>query len=219
MRDTLRQIVEQVVSSCGDATAPAQPAAAPPAAGPHWRDAALAVAAVAFAAAAIGWVRANERRRRALALPPRPVEWAPYATGGALGVVIAVSLVALHRPVGISGAILSLVRGGGLTWPVWIVVGVVVGAYLRAAFAGQFRVTTMPGEAWTALHGPSPLRRWAIAFACAFVIEYAAAIAGGCTSGLALSGGIALSPGAFVFMAAMFAAGIPAAFLVARRRS
>ena len=52
----------------------------------------------------------------------------------------------------------------------------------------------------------------------AALIEYASAIAGGCTSGLALSGGIALAPGAFIFMAAMFATGIPTAWLVWRKR-
>jgi uncharacterized protein len=36
-------------------------------------------------------------------------------------------------------------------------------------------------------------------------LEYAAGIAGGCTSGLAISGGMLLAPAAFLFIMGMFA--------------
>lgn len=42
-------------------------------------------------------------------------------------------------------------------------------------------------------------------------LEIVAGVAGGCTAGLAVSGGAVLAPGAFVFMAGMFAGGIPVA--------
>jgi hypothetical protein len=53
----------------------------------------------------------------------------------------------------------------------------------------------------------------------AVLVQIGAGIAGGCTSGLAISGGAVLSPAAFVFMAGMFAGGIPAAWLWYRGRS
>ena len=47
-----------------------------------------------------------------------------------------------------------------------------------------------------------------LAFIGAMILEYAAGIAGGCTSGLAISGGMLLAPSAYLFIAGMFASGI-----------
>jgi hypothetical protein len=192
---------------------------APPSPGPHWRDAALASVALALAAGGIAWIVRHERRR----LLQRRMVWRPYWTGALLGVVFALSLTFGNHVVGVSGGVQHLaglvgrrlvpasgywdiVIPTGFTWSVWILVGVTVGGYLSAAFGGHFR-PRVPGA-----------KRWVLAFFAAALIEYAAAIAGGCTSGLALSGGIALAPGAFLFMAAMFATGIPTAWLLGRHR-
>ena len=51
----------------------------------------------------------------------------------------------------------------------------------------------------------------------AIILEYAAGIAGGCTSGLAISGGMLLAPAAFLFIAGMFASGILTALIVYRQ--
>ena len=71
---------------------------------------------------------------------------------------------------------------------------------------------------WIAIFGPQIWKRWLIAFFGAIILEYGAGIAGGCTSGLAISGGMLLAPAAFLFIAAMFASGIITAMLVYRRR-
>ena len=52
----------------------------------------------------------------------------------------------------------------------------------------------------------------------AILLEYAAGIAGGCTSGLAISGGMLLVPAAFLFIAGMFASGIITALVIYRNR-
>ncbi len=57
-----------------------------------------------------------------------------------------------------------------------------------------------------------------IAFFGGAVLEYAAGIAGGCTSGLAISGGMLLAPAAFLFIAGMFASGILTALIIYRAR-
>jgi hypothetical protein len=209
------------------AAAPAAPApapAAPAASGPRWADAAFAAVALGVAIFGIGYVRRNERRRRST--PAAPVERAPYVAGGALGVLVALSLAALGRPVGISGGFQHLtgivghrITGDywgpvipfGVTWPAWVIAGVLVGGFLGALTEGTLRFSAVPTGA-----GRSLWRRWLAVFIGGALLEYAAAIAGGCTSGLALSGGIGLAPGAFVFMAAMFAAGVPAARLARR---
>jgi len=60
--------------------------------------------------------------------------------------------------------------------------------------------------------------RLLVAFFGAMLVQLGAGIAGGCTSGLAISGGALLSPAAFVFMGGMFASGIPTAWLWGRLR-
>ena len=46
----------------------------------------------------------------------------PYATGAALGLLAATSLVAFRRPLGISGGIASI-GSGTWTWGAWVVMG------------------------------------------------------------------------------------------------
>ena len=65
---------------------------------------------------------------------------------------------------------------------------------------------------------PGRWKRWLALFVGAIILEYGAGIAGGCTSGLAISGGMQLAPSAFLFMAGMFASGIPTAMILYRRR-
>jgi len=170
----------------------------PPATGVDWPDLLLGAAVVALGVGALWYVRRGKAAR-------------PYVTGGLLGLLFAISLVDFGRPVGISGAFLNLAGARGVTWPVLVAVGVFVGGFVSSSLSGRWRVTLAP-------FGSDAPRRWINVFLLAVILEISAAIAGGCTSGLALSGGIALSPGAFVFMAAMFAGGVPAALLAWRRR-
>jgi hypothetical protein len=160
--------------------------------------------------------------------------WSPYAAGAGLGLIAATSLVFFQRPLGASGAYQSLasyagralapdstfftmIRPAQVDWPTFLLVGVFLGALASSILSGELRLRWMPEPAWERAFGPSRALRWSLVFAGAVLIEIGAAIAGGCTSGLAVSGGVVLSPGAFVFMAGMFAAGIPTAVLIARR--
>jgi uncharacterized protein len=193
----------------------------------RWADVGLSLAVLALGGGGIAYVRANERRRRERELPATRIDVVPYATGAALGVLVTVSLAVFAQPLGISGGVQNLAGSVGLaitpdnrywghaipvgaTWSAWVVVGVLAGALAAAVSAGSFSLRAVPEGEWV------PWRRWAAAFVAATIIELGAAIAGGCTSGLALSGGVVLAPGAFVFMAAMFAAGVPTAFWLDR---
>jgi hypothetical protein len=189
-------------------------ASVPP--GPHWADVVLAGVVLVLGGVLVLRVRAVGRRRAEGTQPP-PADAAPVVAGGLLGALFAGSELIFGKPVGASGAFSALVRGDILGWPVWIVVGVIAGSLASAVAARQFQWSVVPA-AWRARHGPSTLRRFAVTFSAAALMELAAAIAGGCTSGLALSGGIGLAPGAFVFMAAMFATGMPAAWLAHGRK-
>lgn len=160
--------------------------------------------------------------------------WSPYAAGAGLGLVSAVSLAIYGRPLGASGAYQNLAAYAGrvlfpndvffktvmpprVEWQSFVLIGVFLGALVSSLASRDFQLRWMPDERWTDRFGRSRALRWALAFAGAFLVEIGAGIAGGCTSGLAISGGVVLAPAAFLFMAGMFAAGIPTAMLIGRR--
>jgi uncharacterized membrane protein YedE/YeeE len=84
--------------------------------------------------------------------------------------------------------------------------GILGGALLGALLARRFR--------WTG----APPARLLTAAAGGALVMIGSRFASGCTSGLALSGGIRMSAGAFVFMGAMFAGGFAAAAVHRRLR-
>lgn len=105
----------------------------------------------------------------------------------------------------------------GISWMVWLLVGIFFGAMISSVLSGGFRLSLMPhSEQWRAVFGPRVWKRWAMVFLGGIVIALAAGIAGGCTSGLAIAKGVQLSPAAFLFIMGMFITG-PLAALVAYR--
>ena len=181
--------------------------------------------------------------RRHLRMAGRPLRawlqdktWTPYAAGVLLGLVVAVSEVFCGRPLAASGAFDKLaaypgqwlfsssqyyghVMKPGITWQVWVVIGVLLGSFISSKLSGEARLRWLPDTQWEPRFGSSRLLRLAIAFFGAVLVQVGAGIAGGCTSGLAISGGAALAPAAFLFMAGMFAGGIPTAWLWYRGRA
>ncbi len=164
----------------------------------------------------------------------RATTWSPYAAGALLGVTATVSMAGFGKRLsgagayqhgsGYVGRVLAphsvywkYVMPTGLTWEIWLALGTLLGALASALLSGQFRLRSMPDSQWQSVFGPSVYKRWAIVFLGTALIELAAGIAGGCTASLAVSGGAALAPGAFVFMACMFAGGIPSARFIYRK--
>ena len=221
---------------------PAPPAPPPPAQPSTLANRILAALAVLFSIALYLTARSELRRWRSAprdhAVPARArlrawlgaSQWSPYATGTMLGLVVGYSEVFCGRPLAASGAFDRLaawpgrwlfptsqyyrhVMSPGITWQVWLIVGVLGGAFASSRLAGEARLRWLPDREWTPRFGAKPVVRLALAFFGAVLVQLGAGIAGGCTSGLAISGGAALSPGAFVFMAGMFAGGIPTAWL------
>lgn len=225
---------------------PATPPASPPPAaraGPRWKNAFLALLFLALGGGGLAWIRAD-RRRGLLPAPAdaslgglravvsRP-SWSPYLAGALLGLVAAAALALTGHPLGPSGGVQGLAAAlarpftpGQVYWQqiapgtpgfqAWLLAGVFLGSLVSAALSGELRLRWLPDEGWTSTWGPGRWKRWLIAYLGAALIQLAAGIAGGCTGGLAISGGALLAPGAFVFMAGMFAAGIPTAYLVHR---
>jgi hypothetical protein len=171
----------------------------------------------------------------------RQPEWSPYVAGTGLGMVMVIALLLsnalLPAPVlvGASGAYENLVAPVGLaldpnslyfknimppgiTWSVLVLFGVFLGGLVSALLSGTFKWRKLPDKQWTDIFGTSVAKRWIIVFLAAVLLEYAAGIAGGCTSGLAISGGVVLAPAAFIFIAGMFASGILTALVIYRKK-
>jgi len=168
----------------------------------------------------------------------RKPEWSPYVAGGLLGVVGVLAVALSNSLLGASGAFenvagmvgqtvapeafdnlyFNYVMPPGITWQVILLVGVFIGALVAARLSRTWRWSWLPEKQWTDVFGNSRWKRWSIAFVGAIVLEIGAGIAGGCTSGLAISGGMLLVPAAFIFIAGMFASGIVTALLVYRKR-
>lgn len=94
-------------------------------------------------------------------------------------------------------------------WEHLLVLGLPLGALIAYKLSGEKR--TEGGE--SGLGRTNPL----LAFAGGFLVLFGARMAGGCTTGHILSGMSQLSVSGFLFAAAVFAGGIPAALLLKGR--
>ena len=169
----------------------------------------------------------------------RKALWSPYVAGVLLGVVGVLAVWLANSLLGASGAFESLagmigkavapkafnimyfnfIMPSGITWAVVLLFGVIIGGALGAISSRTWKLRVNTDDAqWKAIFGPQTWKRWLIAFLGAIILEYGAGIAGGCTSGLAISGGMLLAPAAFLFIAAMFASGILTALVIYGRR-
>jgi len=168
--------------------------------------------------------------------------WSPYVAGILLGIVGVLAVLLSNTLLGASGAFenvagmigkaiapkafdnmyFNFIMPPGITWGVILLVGVFFGGLIGAATSGTLKwgkKDAASGDAqWKRIFGPQIWKRWVLGFLGAIILEYAAGIAGGCTSGLAISGGMLLVPAAFLFIAGMFASGILTALVVYRNR-
>jgi hypothetical protein len=144
--------------------------------------------------------------------------WNPYLAGVALGGVLLASFLIMGRGLGASGAATrfgQFLSGEGAQvlddWLVFEVFGVVLGGLVGAYSAGRLHLGVIKGA-----NVPNA-QRLAFAFAGGTLMGLAARAARGCTSGQALTGGAAMSVGAWVFMLSVFAGGYGFAWFVRRQ--
>ncbi len=176
----------------------------------------------------LGWVSSRVRQEF----------WSPYAAGVLLGLV-AIGMVVLSQhllsasggfatltstimqkvaPAAANNTYFKFITPPGFNWQVMLLVGIFFGGFLASLSSGTFRLRWNDDPVWMKVFGPARWKRFAVGFLGAVLLQYGAGIAGGCTSGLAISGGMLLAPAAFIFMGGMFASGILVAILVYRRR-
>ena len=94
---------------------------------------------------------------------------------------------------------------------VFMFVGTFLGSLLSAGLARRTNVSVERGKAFGAVP------RLVLALAGGVLIGYASALASGCTSGQALTGGALLANGSIIFMLCIFAGGYAAAYFVRRQ--
>ncbi len=168
----------------------------------------------------------------------RQEQWSPYFAGAMLGIIVILTVLLANTLLGASGGFENLAGILGtaiapaafnnmyfkyimrpeITFGVVLLVGVFFGGMLGALSSGTFKLRWNDDPVWNAVIGPQRWKRWVIGFFGAILLEYSAGIAGGCTSGLAISGGTLLAPSAFLFIAGMFASGLVTSLIVYRRR-
>jgi uncharacterized protein len=160
--------------------------------------------------------------------------WSPYVTGTILGLTLLASFYGAGRGLGASGPF-SLVAGVGtnavapgyagslsyfsryldhprplLDWGLFLIIGVFLGALAGSLASRNFKVMLDKGASM------SVGARVMTAFGGGMLIGFAARLARGCTSGVALTGGSQLALAGWVFVIAMFASGFLFAALFRR---
>lgn len=96
-------------------------------------------------------------------------------------------------------------------WLVIEVIGVALGGFLGALSAGRFKATVEKGPR-ISVRG-----RLGYALGGGVIMGFAAALARGCTSGQALSGGALLATGSWIFMLMFFGGAYAFAYVVRRQ--
>lgn len=160
----------------------------------------------------------------------------PYLAGIGIGLVLLAAFVLVGRGLGASGAfnaaiawLVSLIApdyahgnpflSGYLdgdshplkAWLVFEVAGVFVGALVSGLLAHRVARTVERGPR-ISIGG-----RLALAFVGGIIMAFGAALARGCTSGQALTGGALLNLGSWVFMLSVFGGAYAAAWFVRRQ--
>jgi uncharacterized membrane protein YedE/YeeE len=164
------------------------------------------------------------------------IQWTPYLVGIGIGVLSWVVFLVVNNPLGIttaigqvSGAVATPFLGAEavaknsywaknlfkLDYGTLFLVGTLLGGFGSAVMAGSFRIEQVP-TVWSERFGPSPMKRYAVAFLGGIVAMYGARLANGCTSGNGISGGLQLALSGWVFLAVMFATGTATAFAMFR---
>ncbi len=171
--------------------------------------------------------------------------WSPYAVGAGIGALSWATFALMHKALGTSttmvcaaGAIERAVAPGHadsnaylakqigtveapkaiVDWQFALVIMLAVGAFIAARLARSTFKEVVP-EVWSRRFGDGRLLRFSAAFIGGMVLLFGARMAGGCTSGHGISGGLQLAVSSWTFFGAMFVSGVATAMLVYGRRS
>lgn len=167
----------------------------------------------------------------------RRIDWSPYLVGAAIGVLSWIAFGVVKDPLGVTTAFSRLAslfaepligadavaRNSywkamplSMDYGVWFLVGLPLGAFVGAIVSREFRLEFVP-QVWSERFGGSVLLRFVAAFVGGAIIMYGARLAGGCTSGHGISGGLQLALSSWLFLVVMFASGLVVSALMFRK--
>lgn len=154
--------------------------------------------------------------------------WNPYLVGAGIGILSWLAFFLVDKPIGMStevskfsGWIASLFVGmdsvtDNAYWAsktpkfgysTVFLIFAAVGAFLSSIASRSFRIEKVP-EVWKARFGDSVSKRYLMAFLGGMILLFGARLAGGCTSGHAISGSLQLSVSGWLFFAVMLVSGV-----------
>lgn len=178
--------------------------------------------------AAVNYVDAPRRASR--------LDWTPYYAGAGIGVLSWIAFAVAKDPIGVTtaygrlaGEVAIPLLGAdavanntywkqapfALDYGVLFLIGIMIGAFVSALLSGTFKVELVP-EVWRQELGASIWKRFIYAFLGGVIIMYGARLAGGCTSGHGISGGLQLAVSSWLFLAVMFSTGLIASAILFR---
>jgi uncharacterized membrane protein YedE/YeeE len=160
--------------------------------------------------------------------------WSPYVVGAILGVTLLASFYIAGRGLGASGAMTLVTAQSTFTimpeyigrlkyfsryvtpvaplidWNIFLIIGLFLGSLTSALFFGNFKMKLDKGKSM------SVNTRLLTSLTGGILMGFAARLARGCTSGVAITGGAQLALSGWLFVLAMFAAGFILAALFRR---
>lgn len=176
--------------------------------------------------------------------PMKRTRWSPYLVGALIGVLSWVTFASMGKALGTSTTVVRAVgavervvapehadesaylakyigtRSDPKPWFEWqfaLVLMLPVGAWLAARGNRNREVEIVP-DLWRWRFGSSKVTRYAGAALGGAIMLFGARMAGGCTSGHGVSGGLQLALSSWVFIAALLAGGIATAFALYARK-
>ncbi|MBS0603482.1 MAG: YeeE/YedE family protein [Verrucomicrobia bacterium] len=162
-------------------------------------------------------------------------QWSPYAAGVYIGLLAVSAVAVFHKTIGTSTTFVKLAalfwafvdpdhllntiyyheylkNKAWFDWQFLLVIGIFLGANLsRRLSRNQSPIQHQEAS-------PLSSKRSLQAFIGGIIVIFGARLAGGCTSGHAISGGFQLALSGWLFMLGVFAVGIPTALVLYRKK-
>lgn len=165
--------------------------------------------------------------------------WSPYVVGTGIGVLSTVSIYSIGKTLGTSSTFVHIIGfiegllfpeyahqslylqkiclGKALfDWQFALVLGLFIGAKISSTLFQSVQTNRIP-PLWGKYFGQSFKKRAFFAFIGGVLILFGARLAGGCTSGKAISSGLQLGISAWIFIATLFITGIITANIFYRK--
>lgn len=163
-------------------------------------------------------------------------KWSPYVVGVLIGLLSFSTFFLYHKTLGTSTTFVRLAALiwnstnpshlenntyyvntlSNHTWIDWqcaLVFGIFIGAFLAGKMSGSSHATQAL-NIWENRFGKKPLKRSFAAFIGGIILLFGARLAGGCTSGHAIAGGMQMALTSWIFMLGLFAIGVPTAWML-----